>query len=243
MYEVLKSIANKLFPGLLKSQEESLRKVLAWKYRGDRYQCNICDTHLSTFIHRKNGDQLCPRCGSVGRTRKLLSLIPVHTAPLRVLHFSPPKAMKKRLQTFSNYLYKTTDFEGEFEADYQYDISNIDSPSHQFDMIICYHVLEHVVEDIKAMSELYRILDQNGFVYIQTPYTDGNLIEDYSISTREDRLTHYGQADHVRIYTVAVLAQRLQSVGFEVEIIENKEEPENYHGYKMHEHIIVARKP
>ncbi len=242
MYEVLKSLAKKLFPSLLKSQEDSLRRLLAWKYRGKRYQCNICNTTLSTFINRENGDKLCPRCGSVGRTRRLFSILSDSGTTKRVLHFSPPKALKNRLQAFSTYLYKTTDYEGEFEADYHYDITAMDCSERQFDLIICYHVLEHIVKDIKAMSELYRVLDVGGIVYIQTPFTEGELYEDYTINSKESRLLHYGQADHVRIYTSDVLVDRLRTVGFDVEVKIYQEDLDNYHGYKVQENVLVAKK-
>lgn len=242
MYEVLKSVAQRLFPNLLTSQEETLRKVLAWKYKGNKYQCNLCSTTLSSFIRRGNGDRLCPRCGSVGRTRRLYSILKDVGDTKRVLHFSPPKSLKNKLQAFDTYQYETTDYEGEFEANYRYDIRQIDSDDAQFDLIICYHVLEHIVEDMKAISELYRILKVGGRVYIQTPFSHDKLYEDYSISSREDRLLHYGQADHVRIYTVEVLTSRFRQVGFNVELIEYTEAPDNYHGYKTQEYIIIASK-
>lgn len=242
MYEVLKSIAKKLFPSLLITHEDTLRKVLAWKYRGNRYQCNICETKLSSFINRDNGDRLCPRCGSVGRTRRLFNLLSDSGNTKRVLHFSPPKALKRRLQSFSTYDYKTTDYEGEFEADYKYDITAIDSVDGQFDLIICYHVLEHIVDDLKAMSELYRVLAVGGQVFIQTPFKEGELFEDYSISSKADRLLHYGQDDHVRIYTVYVLIERLKRTGFHIERKTFTEKLDNYHGYKIEEQILIATK-
>ena len=140
MYELLKSVGLKLFPSLITSQEDKLRKVLAWKYKGDRFQCNICGVKLSSFINRENGDRLCPRCGSVGRTRRLFSILSDTGNKKRVLHFSPPKAMKNKLQGFASYDYKTTDYEGEFEADYSYDITAIANKDNQYDLIICYHV-------------------------------------------------------------------------------------------------------
>lgn len=242
MYEVLKSLANRLFPHLLISQEETLRKILAWRYKGRLYQCNICETQLSSFILRENGDRLCPRCGSVGRTRRLYSILSDHGNSKRVLHFSPPKALKKQLSKFKTFIYKTTDYEGEFEADYNYDITQIDSPNEQYDLIICYHVLEHIVEDQKAIAELYRILDFGGQIYIQTPFTQGELFEDYTIRTKKDRLLQYGQADHVRIYTSDVLVERLQKEGFAVEILDYQEELENFNGFKVEEKVLVASK-
>ena len=48
--------------------------------------------------------------------------------------------------------------------------------------------------------------------------------------------------DHVRIYSVRVLRDRLKSVGFKVEILHFQEEPNNYHGFKEDEYVLVAEK-
>ena len=44
------------------------------------------------------------------------------------------------------------------KAMYQMDITDLKFDDISFDEIICYHVLEHVKNDSKAMSELFRIL-------------------------------------------------------------------------------------
>ena len=36
-------------------------------------------------------------------------------------------------------------------------------------MILCSHVLEHIIDDEKAMRELYRVLKPNGWGIIQVP--------------------------------------------------------------------------
>jgi ubiquinone/menaquinone biosynthesis C-methylase UbiE len=38
-----------------------------------------------------------------------------------------------------------------------------------FDVIICNHVLEHVKDDQKAMSELFRVLNPKGIAILQVP--------------------------------------------------------------------------
>ena len=71
-----------------------------------------------------------------------------------------------------------------------------------FDVIICNHVLEHVKDDQKAMSELFRVLKPEGFAILQIPIskTARETFEDFSITTPEDREKYFGQKDHVRIY-------------------------------------------
>jgi ubiquinone/menaquinone biosynthesis C-methylase UbiE len=121
-----------------------------------------------------------------------------------------------------------------------YDITQIPEQENQFDLIICYHILEHVIEDLKAMNELYRVLKSNGTIIIQTPYKEGKIYEDYSITTESDRLIHFGQEDHVRVYSVEGLKARLESVGFKV--IVNRFEIEEYLGFSANEIVILASK-
>lgn len=35
-------------------------------------------------------------------------------------------------------------------------------PSNHFDCVICYHVLEHIPDDQKAMEEIFRVLKPGG---------------------------------------------------------------------------------
>ena len=130
----------------------------------------------------------------------------------------------------------------EFEADEKYDIQAIDVADNSFDMVLCYHVLEHIPDDRKAMSELYRVLKPEGICYIQTPFNDGEIYEDKSIITPEGRLEHFGQDDHLRIYSATGLKSRLEQVGFEVEIMIFGIDKANRNGFKEDEIVLVCKK-
>jgi SAM-dependent methyltransferase len=123
-------------------------------------------------------------------------------------------SMKKQ----ANIDYTSTDFADEFIADKRYDITNIPEKDNSFDLICCYHVLEHIPDDAAAMRELYRITAANGCVLIQTPFKTGDIYENPAITTPEDRLLHFGQDDHVRIYSVEGLRARLEAVGFQIRV-------------------------
>jgi ubiquinone/menaquinone biosynthesis C-methylase UbiE len=161
---------------------------------------------------------------------------------MKILDFSPSRSLYRKLKRETYFSYTATDLSGEFLADKQYDITDLDLPDDSFDLIICYHILEHVKEDLKAMQELYRVLKSSGVCIIQSPFKEGDIFEDPSIRTPEERHKHYGQADHVRIYSVGGLAKRLSIAGFQIEVKAFTEKPGNKNGFKEQEYVLVAKK-
>lgn len=112
-----------------------------------------------------------------------------------------------------------------------------------FDTIICYHILEHIIDDKKAMSEIYRVLKPKGKAFIQTPFKEGAIYEDYSITTEEARKEHFGQEDHVRVYSVNGLVKRLEDVGFKVDILTFENSSESIRNGFKPETVLVVSKP
>ena len=96
---------------------------------------------------------------------------------------------------------------------------------------------------MKAISELYRVLNEKGTIYLQTPFKGGDIYEDYSITSPEKRKEHFAQDDHVRIYSVKGLKQRLEEVGFYV-LVKDFIPSNNdlYFGFKSSETILVLTK-
>ncbi len=92
----------------------------------------------------------------------------------------------------------------------------------QFDFFICSHVLEHVPDDIKAMNELYRILKQGGKGIVMVPINLGveTTLEDPYGTDISKRWKYFGQDDHVRIYAKQDFINRLESVGFKVDLLD-----------------------
>ena len=243
MYEQIKKIVKSIVPkSIIRRNERILRSVVATSYRGDEHECNICNFKMSKFITLENGNKLCPKCGSLPRTRRLWNLIENEIEGKEILHFSPSKSMTSKIRNANTKRYVTTDYEDEFEADKKYDIQSINVSDNSFDIVICYHVLEHIPDDRKAMGELYRILKIGGKCFIQTPFKDGEIYEDDSIVTPEGKLKHFGQKDHLRIYSAEGLKQRLEEVGFEVEIMTFETDTDNRFGFKESEIILIASK-
>lgn len=99
------------------------------------------------------------------------------------------------------------------------DITNINLPDNQFDCIICYHVLEHILDDKKAMKELFRILKPGGWAILQSPVDPNRdeTFEDPNVVSPEERERVFGQRDHVRIYGQDY-KNRLERAGFTVKL-------------------------
>lgn len=226
---------------ILFENEVFFRSLFAFHLRGKNCECTVCGRGLKKFITIPDGDKLCPFCGSRSRTRRLYSFL-LESSLLRgkVLHFSPSRSVYRNLKRNENITYFSTDYEDEFLADYRYDITQIPLEDDFFDLIICYHILEHIENDKKAMEELFRVLKSNGICAIQTPFKKGDIYEDYSKKTAEERLAAFGQEDHVRIYSVTGLQYRLKESGFQN--IEIKTFPGNERYGFMEETVLICRK-
>ncbi|MHC1703598.1 MAG: class I SAM-dependent methyltransferase [Tenuifilaceae bacterium] len=134
----------------------------------------------------------------------------------RVLHIAPEYCFIKPFKGLKNLDYITADLISPW-ADVRFDVQAIPFPDSNFDVVICNHVLEHVDDDRKAMSELLRVLKPSGFGIFQVPldYSIDVTLEDKSINTPELREKHYKQRDHLRLYGKDY-AKRLREVGFDV---------------------------
>jgi SAM-dependent methyltransferase len=243
MYKSLKKSVKSIIPeSILFQFEEILRWPVGLWYSGSKHQCLVCGKKLSGFIVLKNGDYICPFCGSLPRTRRLWKfLFEDLKVKGKVLHFSPSRSLYRRLKKIKTIDYVSTDFENEFLADQKYDITNLDIEDNQFDFIICYHILEHIENDVIAMKELFRVLKPGGTVIIQTPFKEGDIYENEAIKTPEARKIHFDQEDHVRIYSVEGLKKRLENTGFLLKV--NTFKADDFYGLREGENVFFAEKP
>ncbi|VAW27356.1 Glycosyltransferase, partial [hydrothermal vent metagenome] len=143
---------------------------------------------------------------------------PFFKKKLDVLHIAPEICFINRFEKLHKEKYITADIESPL-AKIKLDVHDIPFEEGKFDVVFCNHVMEHVNDDKKAMSEIYRVLKPGGFAILQVPLFYPLLdvtYEDKSITSPTAREKAFGQSDHVRMYGKDYEG-RLRSVGFIVD--------------------------
>ena len=116
--------------------------------------------------------------------------------------------------------YTTADLESPL-ADMHFDVQHIPMEARSIDVVICNHLLEHVVNDRIALAELYRILKPGGWGIMLVPEdrSRATTFEDDTITDPKERTRLFGQYDHRRVYG-RDYDDRLAEAGFIVERID-----------------------
>ncbi len=228
MKKLFKIILNVIPRPLLIRLSYVIRPVLAFALKGNTYTDPIDGKNFKTFLPYGYGTQrnnvLSPSTLSLERHRLLWLYLQNETdffsSKKSVLHFAPEQAFYKRFRKMKNLNYTTTDLNSPL-ADVKADICDLPFRDHEFDVILCNHVLEHIPDDIKAMQELYRVLKPGGMGIFQIPQDLSReaTFEDNSITDKKERAKIFGQYDHVRVYGLDYF-DKLRSIGFKVDEVD-----------------------
>jgi SAM-dependent methyltransferase len=235
---------------------------------GSRYNCPFCKSNLNRYLpfgltfpvlskyrvvgggYRPNA--LCPICSSLDRERLLLLYLQrksdIFDKPTTLLHVAPEEQLTLVLQSTPNIDYVTADLSAPHVMS-RIDVTALPFRDSTFDAIICNHVLEHIVDDRRALRELHRVLKPEGWAILQVPIALAleNTYEDFSIVSDEGRERAFGQHDHVRIYAGDYVS-RLANSGFAVTAFDWLVErakfggPRNIFGLNENERMYIARK-
>ncbi len=206
------------------------------KNKGNNRYCVICDSNIQEFL-AVNLDHLekkspfqnrekakCPVCGSLERHRLIYVYLKnktnIFNAPLKkVLHTAPETLLTEKLVTNQYIDYVSSDINPKtIGAMLKIDLTDIDIADHTFDVVISSHVLEHILDDKKALSEIYRILKPGGWALILVPIIAEKTFTVSGIKKEQDRIRFYGKEDHVRGYGLD-FKEMLQNTGFKVKVI------------------------
>jgi len=136
--------------------------------------------------------------------------------PKKILHIAPESQLSRLIQSSGANDYLSADLSSPL-AMIEMDITQIQYAENSFDVIYCSHVLEHVPDDRKAMSELFRVLKPGGWAIMQVPISEGKTVDGSLEIPPEERARLFAQTDHVRRYG-SDYKDRLEQAGFLVTV-------------------------
>ena len=182
--------------------------VIVSFYKGNKYECPICENKFRKMLPygidtRENA--LCPSCLSLERHRLMWLYLnnktDFFTKKQKMLHVAPEQCFIDRFKALKNLDYITGDIESPL-ADVKMDLHDIPFDDNTFDVVFCNHVLEHVTDDHRCMTEIYRVLKPGGWAMLQSPKdpTYKVTLEDPTITDPWEREKVFGQKDHLRMY-------------------------------------------
>ncbi|MCA0132396.1 class I SAM-dependent methyltransferase [Winogradskyella alexanderae] len=228
MKSIFKFILNSVPRPLLIKLSYVARPILTILLRGKTFTDPIDNKSFRQFLSYGYGQQrpnvLSPSTLSLERHRLLWLYLKNETrffeGGKKVLHFAPEQCFLKQFKKIKHKKYTTTDLESPI-ADVKADICDLPFKDNYYDIILCNHVLEHIEDDTKAMSELYRVMKPGGWGIFQIPQDlkRETTYEDNTITNKKERAKLFGQYDHVRVYGLDYF-DKLRSIGFKVEEID-----------------------
>jgi SAM-dependent methyltransferase len=237
-------------------------------HAGNRFVCPFCGYHardlkpcgLGVPVLKEKavvGGGLrragCYKCGSTDRERLVYVFLRDRMGAirdagrLRVLHIAPEPNLSRVLRETgcAEYLCVDIDAAG-YAADAQVlamSVLELPFENDHFDLLICNHVLEHIIDDAAAIRSLYRVLKPGGHAILQVPISANSdeTYEDPSITDPRQRELHFGDWEHVRIYG-GDYGRRLEAAGFSVQRV-NVSDAYPLMGLNPAEDIFAVEKP
>lgn len=216
-------------PSLAKAERAmrgGLRRMYlgGWRitHRGVGRFCPACRTTVTRFAPyglARRPDAQCPGCGSVERHRALWLYFAERTdllaRPVRVLAVAPDHYLETRARRLP-WQYLSIDL-APGRAMRRMDLTRLDLPDADRDLVIAYHVLEHIIPDAAAMAEIRRVLRPDGQAILEVPLGGDETDEELMTGPPGERARRYGQPDHVRLYGRADFRRRLAAAGLDSE--------------------------
>ena len=140
--------------------------VFKWIRRGrEHFVCPLCH-YMGPFVtirpvYGRREHACCPQCGSAERTRLqylvLRRMDQTHDlSRMSAIHFAPERHLQHHFRRlFGKYV--SADLQAR-NVDYQVDLRDLPFDDASYDFVFASHVLEHIKEDLLALSEISRIL-------------------------------------------------------------------------------------
>ena len=225
MKRIASFLLNKIPRPMLINLSIFLRPLIYQFFKGNNFTDPIDGKSYRKFLPYGYGKQrenaLSPGTLSLERHRQMWLYLQnetdFFTKNNKILHIAPEQEFLRKFKKMKNLDYTSADLFSPI-VDVKADILDLPFEDESFDVIFCNHVLEHIEDDRKAMSELYRVMKKGGWGILQVPMKNSleKTYEDFTITDPKERQKNFGQYDHVRWYGMDYF-DRLKSVGFDAE--------------------------
>jgi SAM-dependent methyltransferase len=187
---------------------------------GNSVECPFCGWTGWRFLSaglQFAPNRLCPSCGSLERYRMLPLVLAREVGDLdvRVLELAPKPCFTDYCRRQARWKYVSSDLSSP-TAMVRGDLRQMPIATNSFDVIVCFHVMEHIHEDGPSFHEIARMLTPSGIGIICVPLA-GAITQEGAPESEWERL--YGQSDHVRYYGMDI-EQRMQAAGLAVRRID-----------------------
>ncbi len=172
---------------MLERWQKKTKAAIQWPLRflSKKWVCPICN-YRGPFLDDHTTGQTaaryaeCPNCGSWPRHR-LEFLVLEHLARsydfsrFRLIHFAPEPFLRSRLSSrFKIYTTADLNMNG---VDLCENLTDLSIEDGAYDMVIACHVLEHIPQDRKAISEIRRILTPKGLAILAVPINNPRTVD------------------------------------------------------------------
>jgi SAM-dependent methyltransferase len=152
--------------------------------RRQSFVCPIC-RYIGPFRNQPTPDTImrhskCLKCGAMERHRLQYVVMKavadkIDFSRMSMLHFAPEPCLR---EVFSRWFrsYMTADI-GRTDVTYQVDLRALPFEDASFDCVYASHVLEHIKEDDRVLSEINRVLTPGGIGVLPVPIVSESTIE------------------------------------------------------------------
>jgi len=150
----------------------------------EKFECPVCgyrgpfEDFKPPTGHRKHAK--CPKCKALERHRIQYLVInnilnSLNPSALKMLHFAPEPFFREFFsERFGQYETADLNMVG---VDHKVDLQELPFEDQSYDFVFASHVLEHIENDEKAISEIRRILKPNGLAILPIPLVCEKTIE------------------------------------------------------------------
>ena len=192
-------------------------------FKGNEVHCKLCGWQGQMFFKGK-----CPKCNSLPRTRLIpyaFTYFKLISQKHKVLHVAPNvneyKFIKRHCDSDK---FDRLNIRKVAHVNIVQDLTQTTLKDNTYNLVIAWHVLEHIPEDVKAIAEVYRMLRPGGKFLVSVPIyplENPKTYEDANIPYSDFEKVH-GHDDHCRSCGLDYY-KRFEKIGFVTDTLRVKD--------------------